>query len=127
MNNLNIGLVVNALLKANEALTTKVGTNIFPLVAQHDPKFPFITYQRRAVTPYYVKDGIASEEVSVEIYVAATSYTESIDIANLVRESLELKSGTIAGTRVRMLHLTGAQETFYNGIYIQQLTFNIVI
>lgn len=127
MNNLNIGVVINAMLTASEALTMVVGTKIFPLVAKYDTKFPFITYQRTGITTQYVKDGLVSERVSATIYVAANSYSESIEIANMVRDAMELKCGVYGGTYVRQVYLSGSSETFYDGIYIQQLTFNITI
>lgn len=127
MNNLNIGLAVNAMLLDSEALVAKVGSNIFPLVAKYDTKFPFITYQRRNVSPEYCKDMIVRESVSVELYVAAQGYAESVEIANLIREAMEFKTGIYGGVRVSSCRLAGSTETFYDGAYIQQITFNIVL
>lgn len=125
MNNLNIGKAVTALLSASPELSAKVGNKIFPIVAQFDTKFPFICYRRRGVTPNYVKDTIASEVASVELLIAATSYSESVDIAGDVRAAMELKAGVYGGIVIRQIYLAAVNETFDDGIYIQSLTFNI--
>ena len=52
---------------------------------------------RDGVTPRYDKSGESVTESSVNVYVLAEGYTESIDIAEMVIRALERKRCNIQG------------------------------
>ena len=124
---LQVGKAIYTLLSSNQQLVSMVDGNIFPLIAEINTTFPFIVYKREAITPQYTKDYWTSDEVMINIMVASDDYVESIEIADLVRQSLDQKKGEYSGIKIRDLRLTQADEDFIDDTYIQYLTFKIKI
>lgn len=124
---LQVGKAIYTLLSSNQQLVSMVDGNIFPLIAEINTTFPFIVYKRESVTPQYSKDYWTSDEVMINVMVASNDYVESIDIADLVRQSLDSKQGEYSGIKIRDIRLTQADEDFIDDTYIQYLTFKIKI
>ena len=124
---LQLGKAINALLSANADITAKVGNRIYPLVSKVDCDFPFIVYQRMAVLPTYTKDALVSEEQNYSITVLSATYAESVELADAVRDAMELESGTFAGQRIRIVRLTSVNERWLNDTYIQELNFTLTL
>lgn len=124
---LQVGKAIYTLLSSNQQLVSMVDGNIFPLIAEINTTFPFIVYKREAVTPQYTKDYWTSDEVMINVMVASNDYVESIEIADLVRQSLDQKQGEYSGIKIRDLRLIQADEDFIDDTYIQYLTFKIKI
>ena len=102
-----------------------VGDRIYPLVSKVDCEFPFIVYQRMSVAPSYTKDGLIAEEQNYSISVLADTYSESVELADAVRDALELERGTFAGQRIRNIKLTSVNESWVSDTYVQELNFTI--
>lgn len=124
---LQTGKAINALLSANEEVTNKVGDRIYPLVSKVDCEFPFIVYQRMSVVPSYTKDGLIAEEQNYNITVLADTYSESVELADAVRDSLELEHGEFGGQYIRNIKLTSVNESWVSDTYVQELNFTIVL
>ena len=124
---LQVGKAIYTLLSSNQQLVSMVDGNIFPLIAEINTTFPFIVYRREAITPQYTKDYWTSDEVMINVMVASNDYVESIEIADLVRQSLDQKKGEYSGIKIRDLRLIQADEDFIDDTYIQYLTFKIRI
>lgn len=124
---LQVGKAIYTLLSSNQQLVSMVDGNIFPLIAEINTTFPFIVYKREAITPQYTKDYWTSDEVLINVMVASNDYVESIEIADLVRQSLDQKQGEYSGIKIRDLRLIQADEDFIDDTYIQYLTFKIKI
>ena len=124
---LQVGKAIYTLLSSNQQLVSMVDGNIFPLIAEINTTFPFIVYRREAITPQYTKDYWTSDEVMINVMVASNDYVESIEIADLVRQSLDQKQGEYSGIKIRDLRLIQADEDFIDDTYIQYLTFKIKI
>lgn len=122
---LQTGKAINALLSANEEVTRMVGDRIYPLVSKVDCNFPFIVYQRMSCVPTYTKDGLISEEQNYSITVLADTYSESVELADAVRDALELERGTLAGQHIRNIKLTSVNESWVSDTYVQELNFTI--
>ena len=123
MNSLKVGKEIYSHLKENKSLTDKVGNKIYPIIVEKDTNYPFIVYKRSNVIPDYTKDYHFKDDVIVDIICVSNHYVESVEIATLVRESLEDKKyGDIVSIR-----LEGADEDFVDDAYIQTLTFNLTI
>lgn len=58
INTLKITKYIRKFLLDNEELKKIIGTNIFPIVANANTKYPFITLQRTGVISEYQKDGL---------------------------------------------------------------------
>ena len=124
---LQVGKAIYTLLSSNQQLVSMVDGNIFPLIAEINTTFPFIVYKRESVTPQYSKDYWTSDEVMINVMVASNDYVQSIEIADLVRQSLDQKQGEYSGIKIRDLRLIQADEDFIDDTYIQYLTFKIKI
>lgn len=124
---LQVGKAIYSLLSSNQQLVSIVDGNIFPLIAEINTTFPFIVYKREAITPQYTKDYWTSDEVMINVMVASNDYVQSIEIADLVRQSLDQKQGEYSGIKIRDLRLIQADEDFIDDTYIQYLTFKIRI
>ena len=123
MNSLKVGKEIYSHLKENKSLTDIVGNKIYPIIVEKDTNYPFIVYKRSNVIPDYTKDYHFKDDVIVDIICVSNHYVESVEIASLVRESLEDKKyGDIVSIR-----LESADEDFIDDAYIQTLTFNLTI
>ena len=123
MNSLKVGKEIYSHLKENKSLTDIVGNKIYPIIVEKDTNYPFIVYKRSNVIPDYTKDFYFKDYVIVDIICVSNHDVESVEIATLVRESLEDKRiGDINSIR-----LEGADEDFIDDAYIQTLTFNLTI
>ena len=123
MNSLKVGKEIYSHLKENKSLTDIVGNKIYPIIVEKDTNYPFIVYKRSNVIPDYTKDYHFKDYVIVDIICVSNHYVESVEIASLVRESLEDKRiGDINSIR-----LESADEDFVDDAYIQTLTFNLTI
>ena len=123
MQSLKVGKEIYSHLKENKSLTDIVGNKIYPIIVEKDTNYPFIVYKRSNVIPDYTKDYHFKDYVIVDIICVSNHYVESVEIATLVRESLEDKKyGDIVSIR-----LESADEDFIDDAYIQTLTFNLII
>lgn len=123
MQSLKVGKEIYSHLKENKSLTDIVGNKIYPIIVEKDTNYPFIVYKRSNVIPDYTKDYHFKDDVIVDIICVSNHYVESVEIASLVRESLEDKRiGDINSIR-----LESADEDFIDDAYIQTLTFNLTI
>ena len=68
---------------------------------------------------------VYKESVYVEVVIAAESYNESIDIADVVRSAFINKQGNISGIEVQGIELTTADEDYIEDTFTQTLTFKI--
>ena len=123
MRSLDVGKEIYSILSKNKSLTDKVGNKIYPIIVEKDTNYPFIVYKRSNVIPDYTKDYHFKDYVIVDIICVSNHYVESVEIASLVRESLEDKRiGDINSIR-----LESADEDFIDDAYIQTLSFNLTI
>lgn len=89
-----------------------------------ETNFPFLTYRKTGVTPFYTKDGPSYNVVSVEINVCDDDYDRLQDVANMVRDALECVR-TREGERTTQIaasEMTGASEE-WDDCYVFSLSF----
>ena len=117
---LNIGKVLNELLK--DIAPT------FPIIAEQSAQYPFIVYRRMSLDVANTKDMFNyAEYATCEVIVAHQKYSESISLAQHIKDKLEHFRGKIDDVHVFSTYLTSATEDFVNDAYIQKLTFRIEI
>ena len=127
-NSIKIGKYLVTELKANSAITAAVGDKIFPFVAKEGTLFPFVVYTRQNVDCNYCKDGNHSDTVSVQISVYTDTYEEGLNIANMVRSTLEWRTIiTPDNTIIKSIVLDGVGESFHVDTYAQVLTFKMTV
>ena len=120
MDSLNIGKAIYTILQTSIDIDKK----IYPLIADESTTFPFIIYKRTGLTPESTKDN-TNENVSVEINIASSNYSESIDLAIKVRKALEHKKGTYSDIAIEDIVIDDATEDYIEDTFIQTLTFKI--
>ena len=120
MDSLNIGKAIYTILQTSIDIDKK----IYPLIADEGTTFPFIIYKRTGLTPESTKDN-TNENVSVEINIASSNYSESIDLAIKVRKALEHKKGTYSDIAIQDIVIDDATEDYIEDTFIQTLTFKI--
>lgn len=120
MDSLNIGKAIYTILQTSIDIDKK----IYPLIADEGTTFPFIIYKRTGLTPESTKDN-TNENVSVEINIASSNYSESIDLAIKVRKVLEHKKGTYSDIAIEDIVIDDATEDYIEDTFIQTLTFKI--
>ena len=124
---LSISKHVYAALSGSAEIQKAIGRNkIFPIATKNEVPFPFIVYERDNVTPRYDKSGASVTESSVNVYVVAEGYTESLDIAEMVIRALERKDATYDNFMVIGATMLGASESYTSNTFVQQISFNFM-
>ena len=103
-----------------------VGNKIYPIATKNEVPFPFIVYERDSVTPRYDKSGASVTDSVVNVYILAESYTESIDIAEMVINALERKEAIYDSFQVIGAVMQGAIESYTANTFVQQITFSFM-
>ena len=114
-------------LLANDDVLNESVTAIYPLIAENDAKFPFITFSRDNIFTSICKDGIFEDKVTFSIMVVSANYIGSLDIANRVRAIFEKRKINTKDVTLNNVRLTGVDESYNDNSYIQNLTFECVI
>lgn len=125
--NFSIGQYIYAKLNAITALKDKV----FPVVALFESEdntvTPFAVYYRDSYQPDYTKDmyaETATHTYGVRIY--DDDYTNTLTLAKSVCDAMmELSYEVKSDIRFGQVRLTGLSESFIDGLYSQELTFEI--
>jgi hypothetical protein len=127
-NSILAGKYLRKILIENEELMELISANkIFPLLANADTTFPFIVYSRNNITPVYTKDILTDNNAVFTVIIVSDKYTESLDIANAVRHSLEgyrYKDETI---NIYPIKLDSISEETMDDAYIQRMMFSFSV
>ena len=122
INTLNIGKYIYNTLTQSEDITCKV----YPLVADNDAKYPFIIYKRVNLLSDVCKDGTYEDDVTVEVVVVTDKYSVGVEIANKVRELLEIQHIRYDDMEINDTKLVLATEEYNNG-YVQRMQYQMKI
>lgn len=110
-------------MSSDKTLNEMVGTKIFPIVADDDVKFPYIILERTSITPYTYKGGVGYDKATFQIKIADSDYINTINIAEKVRELLELRTSNY----FKRIEFSSCNEDFMNDTYRQTLQFIAII
>jgi len=101
---MSIETTLYSTLTADAAVTTFVSTRIYPQLAPPDAQVPYISYQVIATESYNVQPGRpTSERKVVQINIVSDSYLEAKNIAEAVKDALELIG-----------HMQGERDTYFS-------------
>lgn len=114
---------INKLLNDSIELKNKVDNKMYPLIANETTTFPFIVYRKSSMSFEYCKDGSVGDYLQVDVIVAAKKYENSIEIAELIRETVDKKKID----KIYSIRLNSVVEDYVDDAYIQQLTFDVKI
>lgn len=123
-NSILAGKYIRSFMIENQELTSLIQpSNIFPLIANADTKFPFIVYSRNNLKPTYTKSFLTENNVEFTIIVVSDEYVQSLEIANAVRHSLEGYRYTDDYIKINPIHLDTVVEETLDDAYIQRMIF----
>ncbi len=122
---LSAGVIIYDIL-SNDADIQATVTKVFPVVAD-EANLPYTAYRRGRMEQNPAKSAIGADSTAVEVLCFASSYTESIDVAEMVRAALDHVQHTTGGLTMRSCTLTDAEEMWQDDAYVQSLTFIVKI
>ncbi len=120
-----INKAISNILNNSTDLKSKVGSKIYALLAPDNVTFPFVVFKRNSLTPEYTKDGLAFDNTDIQVIIGAANYSDSVEVAQLVRNSLELKKGVFSGVNIIESKVVGAEEDIVDNSFAQSITFSI--
>lgn len=126
-NSILIGKVIYNVLSDDDVTKEAVKNRIYPLIAEIDANFPFITFTRDNITSNYSKDGIYQDSVTFSIMVVSAKYSSSLDIANRIRHIFEKRKIESKDLTLYNIKLTGISESFTDDSYTQELRFECTV
>lgn len=122
---INIGKIIYGTIQSDSGLSTAVGTKVFPIIAESDTTFPFITYTRQNVySMNKTKDAWMNDEVQFNIQVCDNEYMRSCQIADLIRAAFENKIISNDELKIFNIRMTGISEMWSENTYVQSMTFS---
>ena len=125
-NSLRIMLYILPLLVNSDELNELMDTrNIIAIVQNPDIPYPFVVFDRSSITTTYTKPmaGGFTNEVVFTFTVWDEDYERSVEIANIIRDILELREIDNDEIRINEIHLDSANEGYANDAYFQSLQF----
>lgn len=119
----HIGDDVRAILMSDTAITTHVGSRIFPLVIPENEDGDCIVYSRQHYNKKSVKMGVWEDNCTLALTVISDNYDNSVDIAEAIDNAL---TGYHKIDDVKLtFELADSSESFEDFKYIQVLMFTI--
>ena len=122
---LSAGVIIYDIL-SNDADIQAAVTKVFPVVAD-EARLPYIAYRRGKMEQNPTKAACGADTITVEVLCFGNTYTESIDVAELVRSALDHVQHTAGGLTMRSCVLADAEELWQDDAFVQSLTFSIKI
>ena len=127
MNILYFNTAVYKILLENEEIKKVVGNNIYPVVAPINTKNPYIVFKRQITTQNDNKDSRYSI-VSIEINVYSNNYQQSIQIAELCKNTLEdVYNKEVESFKIKYIVSTSIDEDYNEDYYAQTMYFDAKI
>ena len=124
MNILYFNTAIYSILNSNEEIKKVVGNNIYPVVAPLSTKNPYIVFKRQITTQNDNKDSRYSM-VSIELNVYSNNYQQSIQIAELVKNTLEnVYNKEVEGYKIKYIVSTSIDEDYNEDYYSQTMYFD---
>ena len=108
------------LLINDEILKELVDDKIYPIVAEETVTYPFILFTKESAIANYTKDLLMYDTVTISIAIAATNYSQTVEIAERVRQILENRRDDYFYN----ILFDEVTEDFVEDAYIQTLKFS---
>ena len=126
-NALSINKYINKFLTESEAVTSLVSVqNIRPLILA-PTIFPYISFMHSNITSAYSKDGWVEDRTEVTIICVSDDYGQTVEIAEAVRELLDVKAYRDDDIYISEMRLSGATEDQIENVFVQRLSFTVKI
>lgn len=126
-NALSINKYINKFLTESEAVTALVEVqNIRPLILQ-PTIFPYISFMHGNISSSYTKDGWYEDSTEVTIICVSDDYSQTIEVAEAVRELLEEKAYKDDDIYISQIRLIGSTEDQIENVFVQRLSFDVKV
>jgi DNA-binding protein len=126
-NALSINKYINKFLTESEAVTSLVSVqNIRPLILA-PTIFPYVSFMHGNISSSYTKDGWSEDTTEVTIIAVSDDYSQTVDIAEAVRELLDNKAYKDEDIYISEMRLSGATEDQIENVFVQRLSFTVKI
>ena len=123
MKNFDIGKELTTIILHNDDITNLIDNKVFPLVANAGTTFPFVVYRRSSFSPRGNKDEL-SEVVGIDLAVISNTYSQSVNLANLIADTLLAVNDNDVIDYVRIVNMW---EDFSEDTYIQKINIDIYL
>ena len=92
-------------------------------------QYPFISFKRKSLEVEYTKDIPTEDKVMVEIICVSNDYTQTIDMAQRVRDILDFHVYTDSKEKVfiSQIRMFDVEEDTVEDAFVQTLTFEFRI
>jgi hypothetical protein len=115
---------IRHILSLNTDLMARIPiSRFFPIDAKMGTSFPFCVIQRTGIQASGTKDGMCEDNVYVSLKIVDDDYTNSVEIADEIRNWLEGHRFSDDTINIKRITLNGCNETIDNNGFIQQLNF----
>ena len=118
---------IREILVADENITALVQPENIKVMVLQPTNFPFISIRRSALETVYNKDIPTEDSVTIEITIVANSYSEGMEIAQTVRDTLDYKVYLNREENVRITEILffDCIEETVDDVFVQNLTFQL--
>ena len=105
--------VLRSALVASTAVTSVIGSRIYPVLAPASAALPFVTWRRSGIERAQTLTGPAGlPRVSVEYSIFGTTYEQARSVADAMRVVLDGYGGTADNTTVKQTSLEDESDDF---------------
>jgi len=126
-NALSINKYINKFLTESETVTSLVSVqNIRPLILA-PTIFPYVSFMHGNISSSYTKDGWCEDSTEVTIIAVSDDYSQTVDIAEAVRDLLDNKAYKDDDIYISEMRLSGATEDQIENVFVQRLSFTVKI
>ena len=126
-NALSINKYINKFLTESETVTSLVSVqNIRPLILA-PTIFPYVSFMHGNIQSSYTKDGWCEDSTEVTIIAVSDDYSQTVDIAEAVRDLLDNKAYKDEDIYISEMRLSGATEDQIENVFVQRLSFDVKV
>lgn len=118
---------IYATLTNDAGIAKAVGKKIYPIVTKNEVKFPFIVYEKENVIPVYNKVTCLAVNLDYSIYILSESYSEAVEIAEMVVNCLDKKKAKYAEYEVVNAVVSDVPEDYVSQTYVQQVRMRFTL
>jgi hypothetical protein len=105
--------VLRTALVGNAAVSSLLGTRIYPVLAPASAALPFVTWRRSGIDREQTLGGpMGMPRVSVEFSIYGVTYEEARQVADAMRRVLDGYGGTSDNTEVKQTSLEDESDDF---------------
>lgn len=106
---------INTILSGVSAISSEVGTKIYPVAPPQGTAFPVIVYTITSEQPTDAKDGVSPlDEVRVQIDIYGKTYAQVTTLKEAVRTALDRYAGTVNNTVIQSCRFDTSGDGDYN-------------